>query len=119
MRAFATSSIPWQNHEYGKHSVGLITENEVILDLIDRKLDMEIGMLDRILDKSKGRMDYMWMGEDLGTQNAPMISLDLYRKILRPRHQKFIDLAKAYAIPVMFHNCGSSSWVMRILSRWV
>jgi len=90
--------------------IGLITENEAILDLIDRKVNMELGILDRILDKSKGRMDYMWMGEDLGTQHAPMISLDLYKKILRPRHQKYIDLAKAYSIPVMFHSCGSSSW---------
>ena len=91
--------------------VGLITENEAVLDLIDRKLQMELGILERILDKSKGRMDYMWLGEDLGTQHTPMISLELYRKIFRPRHQKFIDLAKAYRIPVMIHTCGNSSWV--------
>lgn len=91
--------------------VGIITENEAVLDLIDRKLDMELGVLERVIDKSKGRIDYMWIGEDLGTQHAPMISLDLYRRVLRPRHQKFIDLAKAYNLPVMIHTCGSSSWV--------
>lgn len=95
--------------------IGHITESEVILDLIDRKLQMELGMLERILDKSKGRMDYMWMGEDLGTQHAPMISPDLYRKILRPRHQKFIDLAKSYSTSIMFHSCGSSSCVFEDL----
>jgi uroporphyrinogen-III decarboxylase len=30
---------------------------------------------------------------------------------LRPIHQKFIDLAKSFNIPVMIHTCGSSSWV--------
>ena len=51
------------------------------------------------------------MGEDLGTQIAPLISLDLYRRRLRPVHQKFVDLGRAFDIPVMFHTCGSSSWV--------
>jgi uroporphyrinogen decarboxylase len=52
----------------------------------------------------------MWLGEDLGTQIGPMISMELYRRELRPRHQKFIDLAKAYKLPVLIHTCGSSSW---------
>lgn len=60
--------------------------------------------------KANGLIDFVWIGEDLGTQIAPMISLELYRKVLRPRHQKFIDLAKAYCLPVMVHTCGSSSW---------
>jgi uroporphyrinogen-III decarboxylase len=50
------------------------------------------------------------MGEDLGTQIGPMISLDLYRKHLRSRHQRFVDLAASFEIPVMIHTCGSSSW---------
>ena len=39
-----------------------------------------------------------------------MISVDLYRKHIRPLHQKFIDLAKSFNLPVMIHTCGSSSW---------
>jgi len=91
--------------------VGLQTEDETILGLIDRKLDMELCVQERLLDKAKGRIDFLWMGEDLGTQCAPMISLELYRKVFRPRHQRFIDLAKSYNIPVMVHTCGASCWV--------
>jgi uroporphyrinogen decarboxylase len=40
-----------------------------------------------------------------------MISADLYRRVLRPRHQRVVDLAKAYGIPAAIHSCGSSSWV--------
>ena len=52
----------------------------------------------------------MWMGEDLGTQRSPMISMEMFKSIILPRHQPFIDLAKSYNIPVMIHTCGSSSW---------
>lgn len=91
--------------------VGIITEDDAVLDLIDRKLDMEIAVLERTIVKAAGRIDYLWIGEDLGTQHAPMISLDLYRQVLKSRHKKFIDMAKSYDLPVMVHTCGSSSWV--------
>jgi uroporphyrinogen decarboxylase len=91
--------------------VRLHTEDEAALNYIDRRLAMELGIIERIMQKAKGRVDFLWMGEDLGTQIAPMISLELYRKVFRPRHQKFIDFAKSHDLPVMIHTCGSSSWV--------
>ena len=90
--------------------VNLLTEDEATLELIDRKCKMELGILERLFAKAKGLVDFLWIGEDLGTQIAPMISLDLYRRVLRPQHQKYIDLADAYHLPVLMHTCGSSSW---------
>jgi uroporphyrinogen decarboxylase len=63
-----------------------------------------------MLEAGGGRIDFLWIGEDLGTQVGPLISLELFRKHIRPRHQKFVDLAKKWKIPVMIHSCGSSSW---------
>lgn len=91
--------------------VNLFTDHEATLLYIDRRLNMQMEVAERTLVQNKGKIDFMWMGEDLGTQHTPLISLDMYRKVLRPRHQKFIDLAKAYNIPVIIHTCGSSSWV--------
>ncbi len=90
--------------------VNLLTEDEATLDYIKRRSEMELGVLERTIEAAKGGIDFLWMGEDLGTQHSPMISLELYRRVLRPIHQKYIDLAKSYKIPVMVHTCGSSSW---------
>ena len=90
--------------------VNIATEDEATLRYIDRRLDMQIGVLERIAAKAPGLIDYVWMGEDLGTQIAPMIGLDLYRKVLRPRHQRIVDFAKAHGLPVKIHTCGCSSW---------
>jgi hypothetical protein len=91
--------------------VNLATDDEATLSYIDRVADMQLAVLERTIHAAKGRVDFLWLGEDLGTQIAPMISLELYRKVLRPRHQRFVDLAKTYGLPVLFHTCGSSSWV--------
>lgn len=88
----------------------LLTGDEATLEYINRRADMELGQLERTIKAAKGAVDFLWMGEDLGTQHSPMISLELYRSIMRPIHQKYVDLARAYNLPVMIHTCGSSSW---------
>ncbi len=90
--------------------VDLISENEAGLRLIDRKMAVMLEVMRRTLEAAKGAINFLWMGEDLGTQHSPMISLDLFRKQIRPRHQHYIDLAKSFDLPVMIHTCGSSSW---------
>ncbi|HEX2950082.1 MAG TPA: uroporphyrinogen decarboxylase family protein [Armatimonadota bacterium] len=90
--------------------VDLILDEEACLSYIDRRLQVELAVLSRTLEAAAGCIDLLWMGEDLGTQHSPLISLELYRKHLRPRHQQIIDLARHWNIPVMVHTCGSSSW---------
>jgi len=88
----------------------LITENEAALYLVRKRANAQLEVMSRTLEKCKGLVDFIWLGEDLGTQIGPMISLPLYRKIFKPIHKSFCDLAKAYNIPTLIHTCGSSSW---------
>ena len=90
--------------------VDLITDNAAGLRLVDRRHEIQLEVLRRTIEAAKGMVDFLWLGEDLGTQISPMISMELFRRHIRPRHQKFVDLAKAYDLPVMIHCCGSSSW---------
>ena len=91
--------------------VDLMTDDPAGLCFIDRRVEIQLEMLERTFEVTKGLIDLLWLGEDLGTQLGPMISPDLYDRHFRPRHQRFIDLAGRYDVPVMFHSCGSSSWV--------
>ena len=89
----------------------LMLEDEAALRFIRRRADFQLKMMERTLEACKGHIDFVWLGEDLGTQIAPMISLDLYRKQIKPIHKEFIDLASSYGLPAIMHSCGSSSWV--------
>lgn len=88
----------------------LIMEDKAALDFVKRRALARLKVMERILAKCQGKIDFMWLGEDLGTQIAPMVSLELFRKHIRPIHQQFVDLAQAYGLPVIVHTCGSSSW---------
>lgn len=88
----------------------LICQDEAAMRFISRRARFHLGLLERTLDRCGKHIDFLWLGEDLGTQIAPMISLDLYRRAFKPIHKSFCDLAKAYGLPVLVHTCGSSSW---------
>jgi uroporphyrinogen decarboxylase len=90
--------------------VDLITDDPAGLLLARRRTEINLEIIERTLEAAGGGMDILWMGEDLGTQIAPMISPDIFRKHIRPLHQKFVNLAKNFGIPAIMHSCGSSSW---------
>lgn len=85
-------------------------EEESYFVYVDRYVAHQLEVYERFLDKAKGLIDLFWIGEDLGTQIAPIISPTMYKVLICPRHQKYVDLAKSFDLPVMIHSCGSSSW---------
>jgi uroporphyrinogen decarboxylase len=90
--------------------VDLITDDLAGLLLIDRFLQIQLEVARRTLEAAEGNIDFMWIGEDLGAQDSPLISMELLKKHILPRHKPFLDLAASYGLPVMMHTCGSSSW---------
>lgn len=77
---------------------------------LDRRLAIQLEIWARILEKTNGKADVFCLGEDLGTQLGPMISLKMFRKFFRPRIQAYVDLGRSHNLHVMLHSCGSSSW---------
>ena len=74
--------------------VDLMTDEPAGLRLIDRKIAVQLEVIQRTLEAGRGTVDVLWLGEDLGTQRGPTISLELFRQQIRPRLQPFVDLAK-------------------------
>jgi len=88
----------------------LALDDEAGLLLIDRFLAVQMEVTGRELEAAKGLVDFIWIGEDLGHQNGPLISRNLFLKHILPRHRPFFELARSFDLPVMMHTCGSSSW---------
>lgn len=90
--------------------IDLITDDPAGLLLMDKLLEHDLGILERTLDKAHKYIDFVWMGEDLGTQHTQLIGRNIFEKHIFPRHKKVLDIANSYNVPVMLHCFGSSSW---------
>jgi uroporphyrinogen decarboxylase len=83
------------------------------LRLIERRIDIQVETMRRSLEAVDGRVDLIWIGEDLGTQQGPMVGVKLFRDFIRPQLERFVHLADSHQLPTMVHSCGSSSWAYR------
>jgi len=65
--------------------VDMITDNPPGLLLARRRNAVLLEVMRRTLEAARGQIDFLWLGEDLGTQISPMLSLKLFRKV-HPSH---------------------------------
>ncbi len=61
----------------------------------------------KVFETAGDLIDIFMMGDDFGTQQGPMMALDLWRRLFEPGFRAYIELAHRYGIPVMHHTCGS------------
>ena len=90
--------------------VGLALGDPALLTLVQRFTEIKQEVLRRTLEAAGDGVDFVWIGEDLGTQRGPRIGMEMFRERIRPIHQRSVDLARAKGLPVMIHSCGSCSW---------
>jgi uroporphyrinogen decarboxylase len=62
---------------------------------------------DRIFKAANGKLDLLLMGDDFGSQQAPLISPAMWVDFLGDGFLAFTALAKHYGLRVMHHTCGS------------
>jgi len=86
-----------------------LLENPEFAELLMQKiLDVHLVNLEGYLQAVGPYIQIIQMGDDLGAQNAPQISPDLYRTLVKPYHKKLYDYVKNNSDLYLFmHSCGS------------
>ena len=93
-------------------------ENALILTVTDHALfeaflskltEVLDGFYDAFLSVVGPYVSIVEMAEDLGTNNGPMFNPEIYRKFIKPKHKKTIELIKKKAphAKVMLHCDGA------------
>ena len=80
---------------------------DALLDII---LELKMKYWARALDAVGPNVLIVWEADDLATQRGPIISLDMYRKYISPRHKRLFDFIRSKAqskIYLFYHCCGA------------
>ena len=72
----------------------LLTNKPFVHALLDRVLEIKMAMAAPALEAVRGFVDVILAGDDLGTQQAPMISPATYREFVRPRQQVLFEFLR-------------------------
>jgi len=62
-----------------------------------------------LLEAGKGLVDCIAIYNDFGTQNGLMVSVETYRRFVKPHQRTLIALAHEFGARVFYHSCGCVS----------
>lgn len=76
--------------------------------LLDRVTETIIALWDLFLSEAGDYVQVVAQGDDVGIQNGPFISPEMYRKFIKPRHKRMFDFIHSKTdAKIFYHSCGS------------
>lgn len=98
----------WALRGFQDFLVDMAAEPRFAEALIQAVADYQIALYDHVLAEVGPYVHVVMVAEDLGTQHAPMISLDTYRRLVRPAQKRVWQFIKSKTEAHLFlHSCGS------------
>ncbi|MGD9938663.1 MAG: uroporphyrinogen decarboxylase family protein [Clostridia bacterium] len=94
---------------YETFYMNLALEPELMHYYFGRLAEYYIHALDTLIPAMANDIDLIQFGDDLGTQEATQISVDMYREMIKPYHKRIFMHARRRwpQLKVFFHSCGA------------
>lgn len=87
--------------------VFMLTEPEIVKEANERICKFYYEANELFFQAAADKIDALFIGNDFGTQNALMISPELFREFYLPWIKKFAEQAHRYGLQFVVHSCGS------------
>ena len=85
-------------------------ENPEFLKYMSRVFtDFYIEDYRRAWEESVGKIDIFLIYSDLGSQQGPLISVDMFREFVEPYLREMAELIHSFGAKFLFHSCGDIS----------
>jgi uroporphyrinogen decarboxylase len=95
----------------------LALQPDLMCSLMDKILDYRLVVAERAVTAVGDLIDVVSTSDDVADQRGPLVSPDMYRKYIKPRHKRFFDVIHAHTdAKLLFHSCGS---VYRLLPDFI
>jgi uroporphyrinogen decarboxylase len=76
--------------------------------LMEKLADLWIEMAKDEFDAVGDNVDICFYGDDMAFQDGPMMSMELYRKMVKPHHRRLFGYIKSRSqAKILYHTCGS------------
>jgi uroporphyrinogen decarboxylase len=97
----------WSLYNFEKFLLDLHLNPHLPKYVMDRLAEVHLQNLSTVLETAGDLIDIVYFYDDLASQNNLIISPDMYKNMIKPYHERIIQLAAKYGKPVMMHCCGA------------
>jgi uroporphyrinogen decarboxylase len=98
----------WYLRGFMQFYMDLVSDPALAEALLAAMRDYQMAMFEEILDRVGPYVSVVLTGSDLGTQRAPTMSPEVYRRLVWPHYQQLWALIKRKTrAKIFYHSCGS------------
>lgn len=69
--------------------------------------ELFITLAQRVLEAGKGRIDMVYLFDDIGTQRGPLFSVKMWREYILPWQRRLVEAIRPFDVRIMYHSCGA------------
>ena len=92
--------------------VMMYTTPAVVEAVTEHVIDFYLAANDKIFNAANGQIDVYFFGNDYGSQNDLLMSLDMWRQFILPYERVLVNQAKSFGLKVIHHSCGAVSKII-------
>jgi uroporphyrinogen decarboxylase len=98
----------WQRRGFNKFIEDMYIRPKIAEAILDKVTEIQIIIFKMLLDEVGDYATLFTTLDDLGAQTTALINPALYRKYLKPRQKKLIDLIHSKSnAKIFYHSCGN------------
>jgi len=85
-----------------------LTDNPALVDAgMERIFSIHDSVIRRSLEAAQGLVDFIYVAEDMGSQDGLLMSPAAFRRFIKPWLKKMIDLTHSFGAKVLHHDDGA------------
>ena len=88
-----------------------ITEPGFVREVLHRIMDFQLGLAQHYVRLG---VEFASLGDDLGTQQGPLLSPDIVDEFLLPEYERLFHLSREHNVLIGFHCCGNLDSVVDV-----
>jgi uroporphyrinogen decarboxylase len=99
----------WALRGFERFLLDLVERPDVACAIMDRFTDIYIENTLRVVDAAGGLVDMVYTYDDVGMQSGLLVSPQIWRRYILPRHRRLNAAIRAasYPVKIMYHSCGA------------
>jgi len=86
--------------------IDLAMNPDIVECIRDHVVNYFVEYNPKVFGAGGNEIDMFMMGDDMGGQRGPLISVEMWQKYFRDAFRKYCDIAHEYGLKVMYHTCG-------------
>jgi len=98
----------WYMRGMERWFMDMIEQPEFCEALLDQTLKFWLDWFDMFLAQVGDVVDVIMIGDDLAGQGGPLFQPDFYRRVVKPRHKRLVQMIKSRTpAKIWYHTCGA------------